>query len=107
MSRSEGKAKDRRGAPSLPTEYLDRILQLRRQGLNPAQIADRFGQPKDRVRHQVKIAEKRYRDAVEEARKLGAAQWDGGVSTAEAGTELPSEVKRRGKRSIRQTKPKV
>jgi hypothetical protein len=51
--------KSRKGAPQLPTEYLDRILQLKRLGMNYVEIAKKLGQPKDRMRHQVKIAEKR------------------------------------------------
>ena len=74
---STGKA--RRGAPPLPREYLDRILQLRRQGLNPAQIASRLGQPTDRMRHQVKIAERRL--AAERIRRLKVAQSRGNITS--------------------------
>jgi hypothetical protein len=66
--------KPRRGAPPLSTEYLDRILQLRRKGLNYVKIAEVLGQPKDRMRKQVQIAEKRYREAAIRVRELGAAQ---------------------------------
>jgi hypothetical protein len=66
--------KPRRGAPSLSDEYLDQILQLCRKGLNYAQIADRLGEPKDRIRKRIEIAERRYREAVERVRELGAAQ---------------------------------
>jgi hypothetical protein len=54
----------RRGAPRLPTEYTDRIVRLKRQGMNYAQIAAMLGQPKDRMRKQVKAAEKRWQEAV-------------------------------------------
>ena len=69
---SQGKS--RRGAPPLSMEYLDRILQLRRKGFNYVKIAEVLGQPKDRMRKQVEIAEKRYCEAVKRVRELGAAQ---------------------------------
>jgi hypothetical protein len=56
--------KSRRGAPSLPTDYVDRILQLMRRGLGYAEIAKNLGQPKDRMRKQVKAAEKRWSEAL-------------------------------------------
>jgi hypothetical protein len=67
----ESKGKSRRGAPTLPMEHLDEILTLRRKGLNPAQIGKILGQPTDRMRHRVKIAEKVWREAIERVRKLG------------------------------------
>lgn len=54
----------KRGAPPLPTAYLDRILQLRFKGLNYVSIAEKLGQPKDRMKKQVEAAEKRWREAV-------------------------------------------
>jgi hypothetical protein len=57
--------KPRRGAPPLPLEYLDQILQLRRKGLKDFEIADKVGQPKDRVRKQLEIAERTWRQALE------------------------------------------
>jgi hypothetical protein len=50
----------RKGAPALPKDYLQWILQLKREGMNPAEIAKKLGQPKDRMRKQVEIAEKRF-----------------------------------------------
>jgi hypothetical protein len=57
--------KPRRGAPPLPMEYLDRILQLRRKGIKPFKIAEILGQPKDRMRKQIEIAERTWRQALE------------------------------------------
>ena len=47
----------KRGAPQLSEGYLDQILQLKSKGLNYVAIAEKLGQPKDRMRHQVKAAE--------------------------------------------------
>ena len=67
-----------RGAPPLPDEYLDQILRRARKGMNPAQIAHELGQSdpgaKDRIRKQIGTAVKRYSDAAENIRRLGAAQ---------------------------------
>jgi hypothetical protein len=60
----------KRGAPMLPTAHIDRILALRFKGLNYVAIAERLGQPKDRVRKQVEAAEKRWREAVERIEQL-------------------------------------
>jgi hypothetical protein len=54
----------KRGAPPLPKAYLDRILQLRFKGWNYVSIAEKLGQPKDRMKKQVEAAEKRWREAV-------------------------------------------
>ena len=54
----------KRGAPPLPKAYLDQILQLRFKGRNYVSIAEKLGQPKDKMRKQVKAAERRWREAV-------------------------------------------
>jgi len=54
----------KRGAPPLPEAYVDRILQLRFQKLNYISIAERLGEPKGRVKKQVRAAEKRWQEAV-------------------------------------------
>jgi hypothetical protein len=54
----------KRGAPPLPTAYLDRILQLRFKGMNYVSIAEKLGQPKGRMKKQVEAAEKRWREAL-------------------------------------------
>lgn len=60
----------RRGAPPLPDYYLDRILRLRRKGLNYVAIAEKLCQPKDKVRKQVEAAEKRRQEAVERIERI-------------------------------------
>ncbi len=52
----------RRGAPPLPDHYYDPILRLRFKGLNYAAIAEKLGVPKERIRKQVTVAEKRWRE---------------------------------------------
>jgi hypothetical protein len=59
----------RRGAPPLPSAYLDRILQLRRKGFNYVAIAKELGQPKDRMRKQVSIAERHRREVVDSLKR--------------------------------------
>ena len=54
----------KRGAPPLPTAYLDGILRLRFKGLNYVSIAEKLGQPKGRMKKQLETAEKRWREAV-------------------------------------------
>jgi hypothetical protein len=54
----------KRGAPPLPTAYLDQILQLRFKGRNYVSIAEKLDQPKDKMRKQVKAAEIRWHEAV-------------------------------------------
>ena len=49
----------KRGGEPLPDSYVDRILQLRRKGLNYVAIAEKLGVPKERMRKQVGTAEKR------------------------------------------------
>jgi hypothetical protein len=61
----------RSGAPQLPIEYLNDVLELKRKGLNDPQIAERLGQSTDTIRKQVRIAEKRYREIVSSIRELG------------------------------------
>ena len=60
----------KRGAPPLPDFYFDPILRLRAKGMNSAAIADKLGQPKDRMRKQVAIAEKRWREAMERIEQI-------------------------------------
>jgi hypothetical protein len=60
----------KRGAPPLPDFYFDPILRLRTKGMNSAAIADKLGQPKDRMRKQVAIAEKRWREAMERIEQI-------------------------------------
>ena len=61
----------KRGAASLPTSYLDNILALRFKGLNYVAIAEKLGVPKDRMRKQVAIAERRWHEVVERIKKIG------------------------------------
>ena len=60
----------KRGAPPLPDFYFDPILRLRARGMNSVVIADKLGQPKDRIRKQVAIAEKRWREAMERIEQI-------------------------------------
>jgi hypothetical protein len=60
----------KRGAPPLPTAYLDRILRLRFKGLNYVVIAEKLGQPKGRMKKQVAAAERRWRLAVERIEQI-------------------------------------
>lgn len=60
----------KRGAPPLPTAYVDRIIGLRLQGLNYVAIAEKLGQPKGRMRKQVPAAERRWLQAVEKIEQL-------------------------------------
>jgi hypothetical protein len=60
----------KRGAPPLPDFYFDPILRLRFKGWNYAAIADELGLPKERIRKQVPIAEKRWREAMERIEQI-------------------------------------
>ena len=60
----------KRGAPPLPTDYVDRILRLRFKGLNYVSIAERLGQPKGTMRKQVPAVERRWRQAVERIEQI-------------------------------------
>ena len=54
----------KRGGEPLPTSYLERILKLRREGKNPAQIATLMKQRKDTMGKQIAVAERRWHEAV-------------------------------------------
>jgi hypothetical protein len=73
-----GERKSRKGAPQLSIEYLDRVLKLSDEGLEPHEIAERLGQSdpqaRDRIRKQILAGRKRYIEIVHNIRKLGAAQ---------------------------------
>jgi len=60
----------KRGGEPLSTSYLDSILRLRFKGLNYVAIAGKLGVPRDRMRKQVGIAEKRWGEAVERIEQL-------------------------------------
>ncbi len=98
---STGKA--RRGGTRLSETYLDEILKLHRQRKNPAQIAHLLGQPTDRVRHQVKIAEQRYREAIERVQQLGASQWARNITSESVPKPLIHARKRRHRSKPRAT----
>jgi len=59
-----------RGTPPLPDSYFDPILRLRFKGWNYVAIADELGLPKEKMRKQVPIAEKRWREAVERIEQM-------------------------------------
>ena len=60
----------KRGAPPLPASYLDRILRLRFKGLNYVAIAEKMGQPKGKMRKQVPVAERLWRQAVDRIEQM-------------------------------------
>jgi hypothetical protein len=60
----------KRGAPPLPDTYLDRILRLRLKGPNYISIAEKLGQPQEKMRKQVEAAEKRWQEAVARIEQL-------------------------------------
>jgi KaiC/GvpD/RAD55 family RecA-like ATPase len=97
----ESKGKARRGTTRLPEKYLDRILKLLRRGKNYVQIAQLLGQPKDRMRHQVEIAEARFREVAARVRKLGAAQWSREFSGGPIPKTLNSGKERRQRSNLR------
>jgi hypothetical protein len=72
------RTKGRRGAPPLTDEYLDRILRLTKERKSHKEIATEVGltgpRAKDRIRHQIKIAVKRWNDVTARIRELGAKQ---------------------------------
>lgn len=60
----------KRGGEPLPESYLNRILRLRFKGFNYVAIAEKLGQPKDRMRKQVEAAERRWLEAVQRIERI-------------------------------------
>jgi len=73
-----GTAVARRGAPPLSDAHVDQILKLVREGKSVAEIARLLGLEghgaKDRMRHRIRTAVKRWNQAVNRIHKLHAAQ---------------------------------
>jgi hypothetical protein len=71
--------KQRRGAPRLSEEYLERIRQLSKKGWNPAQIATELGQSDpgavDRISKQMEIADERWSEIVADFQRRGQDQF--------------------------------
>lgn len=59
-----------KGAPPLPAEYLQKVLDLRRQGLSYGQIAVKLGQNKEAVQQQVANAVRLWKKKVSHIHEL-------------------------------------